>query len=109
MDQVIFLHQGGRMEHEWTCESLELIANKVLPEFTDRDEVADQQKAKRLAPAIERAMARKELTPEMEDADIPEIRPYDVGGFVRGGTVPDEVNQVGTSSSTIGALGLDRS
>lgn len=33
IDQVIFLNQAGKNTHEHICESLELFASKVMPEF----------------------------------------------------------------------------
>ncbi len=73
VDQVIFIQQGGRNRHEHICESLELFAEKVMPEFRDRE--ADRQAAKRakLAPVIERAMARKQWMPALADDEIPEM------------------------------------
>ena len=40
-------------------ESLELFGRDVLPEFMDRDEQLQQDKARRLEPVIDAAMARK--------------------------------------------------
>jgi alkanesulfonate monooxygenase SsuD/methylene tetrahydromethanopterin reductase-like flavin-dependent oxidoreductase (luciferase family) len=59
-DQVILFSQVGRNRHEDVCESLELFARDVLPEFAARDEERARRKAERLAPAIERALARRE-------------------------------------------------
>jgi alkanesulfonate monooxygenase SsuD/methylene tetrahydromethanopterin reductase-like flavin-dependent oxidoreductase (luciferase family) len=60
VDQVIFVLQAGPNRHEHICESLELFARRVMPEFQrDRDE-RERAKAERLAPAIERALARRE-------------------------------------------------
>ena len=59
VDQVVFLIQAGRTTHEHICESLELFATEVLPEFAERDAAAADAKNARLAPAIARAMARK--------------------------------------------------
>jgi alkanesulfonate monooxygenase SsuD/methylene tetrahydromethanopterin reductase-like flavin-dependent oxidoreductase (luciferase family) len=36
VDQVILLNQAGRNTHDDICASLELFANEVMPEFTDR-------------------------------------------------------------------------
>jgi alkanesulfonate monooxygenase SsuD/methylene tetrahydromethanopterin reductase-like flavin-dependent oxidoreductase (luciferase family) len=60
VDQVIFVSQAGRNRHEDICESLELFATDVMPEFVERDEAADRAKADRLAPAIEAALARRD-------------------------------------------------
>jgi alkanesulfonate monooxygenase SsuD/methylene tetrahydromethanopterin reductase-like flavin-dependent oxidoreductase (luciferase family) len=59
VDQLIFVSQAGRNRHEDICESLELFARTVLPEFRDRADAADKEKAARLAPAVERALARR--------------------------------------------------
>ena len=37
VDQVILLNQAGRNTHEDICASLQLFADEVMPEFTDRD------------------------------------------------------------------------
>ena len=37
LDMVILLVQTGKVEHEHVCESLELFADKVMPEFHDRE------------------------------------------------------------------------
>jgi hypothetical protein len=53
IDQVILLNQAGRNTHEHICESLELFANEVMPEF-HADEPAHQEwKRKVLAREIE--------------------------------------------------------
>ena len=59
VDQVIFVSQAGNNKHEHIMESMELFASKVMPEFVDRCESGEKAKAKRLAPIIEAAMARK--------------------------------------------------
>jgi alkanesulfonate monooxygenase SsuD/methylene tetrahydromethanopterin reductase-like flavin-dependent oxidoreductase (luciferase family) len=59
VDQVVFVSQAGRNRHEDIMESLELFGSEVLPEFAERDERLSAEKAKRLAPVIEKVMARK--------------------------------------------------
>src|SRR5206468_8150654 len=59
VDQVIFVLQAGRNQHEHIMESIELFGREVLPEFVERDEAAVSAKAKRLQPIVEAAMARK--------------------------------------------------
>jgi alkanesulfonate monooxygenase SsuD/methylene tetrahydromethanopterin reductase-like flavin-dependent oxidoreductase (luciferase family) len=59
VDQIIFVMQAGRTRHEHIMESLELFGTEVLPEFKARDEERRAEKAARLAPAIEGAMARR--------------------------------------------------
>jgi len=60
VDQLIFVSQAGRNRHEHVCESLELFAREVMPEFQDRAQSRDDAKARRLAPAVEAALARRE-------------------------------------------------
>ena len=38
VDQVAFIQQGGKNRHEHICQSLELFAREVLPEFDEREE-----------------------------------------------------------------------
>jgi len=59
VDQVIFVSQAGRTRHEHIMESLELFGREVLPEFRERDAAAERAKAARLAPVIDRVLARK--------------------------------------------------
>lgn len=60
VDQVIFVSQAGRTRHEDVCESLELFAAEVMPEFADAEPAREKEKAERLAPAVERALARRQ-------------------------------------------------
>jgi hypothetical protein len=59
VDQMIFVMQAGRNRHEHICESMELFAREVMPEFHERHDAADKAKRERVAPAIERALARR--------------------------------------------------
>jgi alkanesulfonate monooxygenase SsuD/methylene tetrahydromethanopterin reductase-like flavin-dependent oxidoreductase (luciferase family) len=59
VDQVIFVSQAGKNRHEDIMESLALFGREVLPEFAERDEQRQKEKAARLAPIVERVMARK--------------------------------------------------
>ena len=74
VDQIIFLQQGGKNRHEHICESLELFAREVMPEFVAGREEREAAKAAELAPYIEAAMARKNLMPTLSDAEIPVVR-----------------------------------
>ena len=60
VDQLIFVSQAGRNRHEDICESMELFAREVMPEFADRVDAHDKRKAERLGPAIEAALARRD-------------------------------------------------
>jgi alkanesulfonate monooxygenase SsuD/methylene tetrahydromethanopterin reductase-like flavin-dependent oxidoreductase (luciferase family) len=70
VDQVILCSQSGRNRHEHIMESLELFGREVLPEFLERDERLQRDKAARLAPVFEKVMARKPVTdhPPVPDA-----------------------------------------
>jgi alkanesulfonate monooxygenase SsuD/methylene tetrahydromethanopterin reductase-like flavin-dependent oxidoreductase (luciferase family) len=60
VDQVIFVLQAGPNRHEHICESLELFAHRVMPQFTrDRDE-KERAKLERLAEPVRAALARRE-------------------------------------------------
>ena len=71
VDQVVFVSQAGKNRHEHIMESLELFGREVLPEFKDRDEKFQKDKARRLEPVIEKVMARKpaEDHPPLPDPD----------------------------------------
>jgi alkanesulfonate monooxygenase SsuD/methylene tetrahydromethanopterin reductase-like flavin-dependent oxidoreductase (luciferase family)/putative sterol carrier protein len=60
VDQLIFVMQAGPNRHEHICESIELFASEVMPEFAQRADEVDARRAERFAPAIEAAMARRE-------------------------------------------------
>ena len=76
VDQVIFIQQGGRNEHEHICESLDLVAERVLAEFKEREEGREQRKVERLAPMVEQALARKEFMAGLREDEIPEMVAY---------------------------------
>ena len=59
VDQVIFILQAGKNRHEHICESLELFAREVMPEFAGRDAAKALGKRLRLAPLVEIAMSKK--------------------------------------------------
>jgi alkanesulfonate monooxygenase SsuD/methylene tetrahydromethanopterin reductase-like flavin-dependent oxidoreductase (luciferase family) len=60
VDQLVFVSQAGRTRHEHICESLELFADQVLPEFAEQADQLDHDKAQRLQGAVEAALARRE-------------------------------------------------
>jgi alkanesulfonate monooxygenase SsuD/methylene tetrahydromethanopterin reductase-like flavin-dependent oxidoreductase (luciferase family) len=76
VDQVIFIQQGGRNRHEHICESLELFARRVMPEFKTHEDERERRKRERLAPAVEAALARKQFLRTPTDAEITEFRAY---------------------------------
>lgn len=76
VDQVIFIQQGGRNRHEHICESLELFAAEVMPEFHEAEEARLAAKAERLGPAVEAALRRKSFRRPLEDEEVPCYRAY---------------------------------
>lgn len=70
VDQIIFVQQCGHTKHEHICESLELFAKTLLPEFKERDEKRQKQKDADLAPYIESALKRKKYMPPMKEDEI---------------------------------------
>jgi alkanesulfonate monooxygenase SsuD/methylene tetrahydromethanopterin reductase-like flavin-dependent oxidoreductase (luciferase family) len=77
VDEIILLLNPR--SHEGTMESIELMGKQVLPEFIDRHEKAVAEKAKRLAPVIERVEARR------RPWTVPELDPgYAFGGLPTG-------------------------
>lgn len=59
IDQVIFASQIGGNQHEHICESLELFASTVLPDFAEKADSHDAEKTERLAGACQQALARR--------------------------------------------------
>ena len=65
VDQVAFIQQGGKNRHDHICQSLELFAREVLPEFDAREEARARRKQE------EQAMARKEKMAPLAEDKIP--------------------------------------
>ena len=82
VDQMIFVSQAGKNRHEHICESLELFAREVLPEFRDEVEPREAAKRERLAGALEAAVARREPARESDASYV--IAPLDSGPSARG-------------------------
>jgi alkanesulfonate monooxygenase SsuD/methylene tetrahydromethanopterin reductase-like flavin-dependent oxidoreductase (luciferase family) len=59
IDQLIFVSQAGRNRHEDICESMELFAQEVLPEFAEKADEVDRAKGERLADVKAAALARR--------------------------------------------------
>lgn len=59
VDQMIFMQQGGRIQHDHIMESLALFARDVMPVLKEREEEREKTKAESLAPYIEAALKRK--------------------------------------------------
>ena len=73
VDQVTFIQQAGMNKHEHICESLEIFASEVMPEFKEREADRLATKEKELAPYIKAAMERKQYMQPMSDDQIPEF------------------------------------
>ncbi|HEX9489860.1 MAG TPA: LLM class flavin-dependent oxidoreductase [Stellaceae bacterium] len=71
VDQVAFIQQGGRNQHEHICEALELFARAVMPEFKEREARRQKAKMAELQPFIEKSMARKERLKALAEDEIP--------------------------------------
>lgn len=100
VDQMIFIQQGGKNLHEHICESLELFAAEVMPEFQEGEAEREARKAEELAPAIQAALDRKDwmkpLTEETTEA-IPAL-----GRQIVASLSPDEVTEVVKLSQATG-------
>jgi len=60
VDEVGMVLQAGANAHEHICESLELFGREVIPRFAEGREEREAEKAERMAPAIEAALARRD-------------------------------------------------
>ena len=76
VDQVIFVSQAGTNRHEHICESLELFAREVMPEFHDGEDAREQAKLERLAPAVEAALARRAPAREAPETEMKPVFGY---------------------------------
>jgi alkanesulfonate monooxygenase SsuD/methylene tetrahydromethanopterin reductase-like flavin-dependent oxidoreductase (luciferase family) len=76
VDQTIFIQQGGRNRHEDICESLELFAGEVMPEFAERQAERERTKREALASHVEAAMARKQAMPPLDEDGIAVYEAY---------------------------------
>ncbi len=74
IDQVIFLQQAGRNRHEHICQSLELFAAEVMPEFKAEAGERERLKAADLAPHIDAALKRKQWMRPLADHEIPVVK-----------------------------------
>jgi hypothetical protein len=94
IDQVMFIQQSGTNRHEHICESLEVFAQQVMPEFKERDKVRDTEKRRELAPYIDAALARKPRMAPLDETEIPRVEafgrkaPSPLVSSDRGGAIP---------------------
>jgi hypothetical protein len=73
VDQVVFIQQAGRNQHEHICESLSLFAQEVMPEFKAQVAERERKKAEELAPYVEAALKRKQWMKPLADSEIPVV------------------------------------
>lgn len=71
VDQTVFIQQSGRTLHSHICESLELFAAEVMPEFKQHEAEREVAKRAELAPYVAAAFERKRSMQPLADADIP--------------------------------------
>jgi len=76
VDQIIFVQQSGLNRHADICESLELFASAVMPEFRAREVARQAEKERQLAPYIAAALARKPPLVPVAHADIPLVEAF---------------------------------
>lgn len=74
VDQCIFLQQAGHNTNQNICDSLELFASAVMPEFTRDVAEREQRKQAELQPYIEAALARKQYMQPLERDEVPVVR-----------------------------------
>lgn len=74
VDQLILLHQSGNYKHEDICESLEIFAKDVLPEFKEREEKKEKEKQEKLEPFIEKALQKCQNL--KESPSVPPVEAY---------------------------------
>ena len=76
VDQSIFIQQGGKNKHSDICDSLNLFAKEVMPEFHAEEDARLQRKNEELAPFIQEAFGRKVPLAPLTDDQIPVLEPY---------------------------------
>ncbi len=74
VDQVILLQQAGRNSNRNICESLQLFADTVMPEFSKDVEAREARKAEELAPFIAAALARKPKMQPLAPEEVPVVK-----------------------------------
>ena len=76
VDQAVFIQQSGRTPHQHICESLELFASDVMPEFKQHEAEREARKREELAPFVAAAFERKQAMRPLADHDIPTTPAY---------------------------------
>jgi alkanesulfonate monooxygenase SsuD/methylene tetrahydromethanopterin reductase-like flavin-dependent oxidoreductase (luciferase family) len=85
IDQVIFLQQAGRNTHQHICQSLELFAAEVMPDFKAVAAERELRKAAELKPHVEAALRRKAWMKPLADDEIPVVKASVARAQVAGG------------------------
>jgi alkanesulfonate monooxygenase SsuD/methylene tetrahydromethanopterin reductase-like flavin-dependent oxidoreductase (luciferase family) len=75
VDQLIFLQQSGTYKHEQICESMELFAKEVLPEFKEREILHQKVKQEQLDPFIRAAQQNVKKLENMKNIQPVEAYP----------------------------------
>ncbi|MEV2226793.1 LLM class flavin-dependent oxidoreductase [Nocardia vinacea] len=65
VDQVIFAVQAGHNEHAHICESMQLFADEVMPEFVAAESDRQRVKLDRYSTAMNAALARRTAPPSV--------------------------------------------
>ena len=74
VDQLILLQQCGNYRHEHICESLELFATHVLPQFKEREIIREKAKQEELASFIYKAHSNIQMPEPMKE--VPPVEAY---------------------------------
>ncbi len=106
VDQVIFIQQGGRNRHEHICESLELFARDVMPEFHDGEVERQVAKQAQLAPFVESAMTKKPRNEPLTEATAPIVAALG-RSIVASALTPQEIQAAVTYSQATGVPLVD--
>ncbi len=99
VDQSVFIQQAGNNRHEHICESLEIFARDVMPEFKEFEAERVARKEEELAPYIEEAFKRKaernEMLIELSDEEIPIYQPYGFDVVTSSNRISEEYHHKG--------------
>ncbi len=74
VDQVGFIQQAGWNRHEDICASLELFAERVMPDLVADNAEREARKIDELAPYVERALDRKSWMAPIAREDTPSFQ-----------------------------------
>jgi len=102
VDQVIFIQQAGRNQHPHIVDSLQLFADRVLPDFKTRHASRQQRKLDELGPYIEKALSRMPPLPQLDP--VPPVDSYPVLMQKLGEQVTDDTIGQKLAGSVAGAL-----